>query len=226
MLKTTMLSVAAIALAVMPAAAGPAGSITGDYVEARTAEVFVGGCQLGNEGEAAGRQAVMAWRVARGTYDGVALDGLSVVAAIAADTNLGYHELGGRRPAVVKAAVMVDARASAAQRAALVGLARRLSKGLWSDVVEVKAVPITFVGGADTVRVSAGDAVVAVTKRFDHDPNCGAQQWYSPLASMTDAASGVTNMTGYAGGSLGTRWRQFDRKSAFFGTFVYERPAD
>jgi len=221
MLKRTMLSLAALALAAAPAAAGPAGSITGEYVEARTAEVFVGGCQLGNEGEAAGRQAVMAWRVARGTYDGVALDGLSVVVAIAADTNLGYHELGGRRPSVVKAAVMVDARADATARAALVGLARRLSRGLVSDVVEVKAVPITFVGDADTVRVSAGDAVVAVTKHFDHDPNCGAQQWYSPLSSVADAEIGVTNMTGYDGGSLGTKWRQRDRKSAFYGTFVY-----
>jgi len=221
MQKRFLSSFAVLALAAAPAVAGPAGSIVGDYVEARTAEVFVGGCQLGNEGEAAGRQAVMAWRVARGAYDGVALDGLSVVAAVSADTNLGYYELGGRRPSVVKAAVMVDARASAAQRAALVGLARSLSKGLVSDVVEVKAVPITFVGGADTVRVSAGDAVVAVTKHFDHDPNCGAQQWYSPLAAMADAEIGVTNVTGFSGDALGTKWRQQDRKSAFFGTFVY-----
>jgi len=220
MLKRTTLSLIALALAAAPAAAGP-GSITGDYVEARTAEVFVGGCQLGNEGEAAGRQAVMAWRVARGTFDGVVLDGLSVVAAVSADTNLGYHELGGRRPSVVKAAVMVDARASAAQRAALVSLARGLSNGLVADIVEVKAVPITFVGDGDSVRVAAGEAVVAVTKHFDHDPNCGAQQWYSPLASVAGAEIGVTNLTGYDGGSLGARWRQLDRKSAFFGTFVY-----
>jgi len=221
MQKTSMLFLAVLVLAAGPAAGGPVGSITGDYVEARTAEVFVGGCQLGNEGEAAGRQAVMAWRVSRGSFDGVALDGLSVVAAVAADTNLGYYELGGRRPSAVKAAVMVDARASAAQREALVGLARRLSKGLVSDVVEVKAVPITFVGDRDSVRVAAGEAVVAVTKRLDHDPNCGAEQWFSPLASVADASIGVTSLTGYDGGSLGARWRQRDRKSAFYGTFVY-----
>ena len=183
--------------------------------------MFVGGCELGNEGEAAGRQAVMAWRVARGTYDGVALDGLSVVAAVAADTNLGYHELGGRRPSVVKAAVMVDARANAAEREALVAMARSLSNGLVSDVVEVTAVPITFVQNDAAVQVAAGDAVLAVTKRLDHDPNCGAQQWYSPLATVAGAEVGVTNVTGYSGGSLGTRWRQLDRKSAFYGTFVY-----
>jgi hypothetical protein len=221
MVKYALVSVGLVALVASPLAAGPKGSVVGDYVEARSAEVFVGGCQLGNEGEAAGRQAIMAWRVARGAYDGVALDGLSVVAAVSADTNLGYHELGGRRPSVVKAAVMVDARASAAQRAALVSLARGLSKGLVSDIVEVTAVPITFVGSADTVRVSAGEAVVKVTKHFDHDPNCGAQQWYSPLASVAGAEIGVTNLTGFSGDALGTKWRQLDRKSAFFGTFVY-----
>ena len=221
MLKRTIVSLASLVLATGPAAGGPAGSITGDYVEARTAEVFVGGCQLGNEGEAAGRQAVMAWRVARGTYDGVVLDGLSVVAAVAADTNLGYHELGGRRPSVVKAAVMVDARANAAEREALLGLVRRLSNGLVADVVEVTAVPITFVQSAAAVQVAAGEAVLAVTKHVDHDPNCGAEQWYSPLATVAGAAVGVTNVTGYSGGSLGARWRQQDRKSAFFGTFVY-----
>jgi hypothetical protein len=60
MLKKLSISVAALALASAPLVAGSNGSIVGDYVEARTAEVFVGACQLGNEGESAGRQAVMA----------------------------------------------------------------------------------------------------------------------------------------------------------------------
>jgi len=221
MSKKTMLFLAALTLAAAPAVAGPAGSIVGEYVEARTAEVYVGGCQLGNEGEAAGRQAVLAWRVSKGTYDGVSLDGLSVVAAIAADTNLGYHELGARKPSVVKAAVMVDARASDAQRQALVGLARELSRGLVSDIVEVKAVPIAFTRSASEVEVEAGEAVLSVSTKFEHDPNCGAEQWYSPLASMSDVSLGVTKQTAWSGTSLGATWRQQDRKSAFYGTFVY-----
>ncbi len=213
--------VAAVVLAAAAGAAEPNGSIVGEYVEARTAEVFVGGCQLGNEGEQAGRQAVLAWRVARGTFSGVRLDGLSVVAAVAGDTNLGWYELGGRTPAVVRAAVMVDERATPAQRLALVALARALSNGLVSDVVEVKAVPIAFRRAPDRIEVVAGDAGLSVSTTLEHDPSCGAMQWFSPLAATREASLGVTRTTGYWGRALGTRWSQRDRRSAFFGTFAY-----
>lgn len=220
MLKKLTLSVAAVALAGASVRAGSSGTIVGDYVEARTAEVFVGACQLGNEGESAGRQAVMAWRVARGSYSGIALDGLSIVAAVAANTNLGWWELGGRKPAVVKAAVMIDERANPAQRLALLSLARSLSNGLVSDVVDVKAVPIRFHRDADQVEVTAGDAALSVSTTLIHDPSCGAEQWFSPLA-RTEAELGVTKTQGYWGTALGARWNQVDRRSSFFGTFRY-----
>lgn len=220
MLKKMLMSAAALTLAGAPLVAGSNGSIVGDYVEARTAEVFVGGCQLGNEGESAGRQAVMAWRVTKGSYNGIVLNGLSIVAAVAGNTNLGWYELGGKKAAVVKAAVMIDERANPAQRLALMALARTLSNGLVSDVAEVKAVPITFRRDADRVDVAAGDAALSVLTKLDHDPTCGAQQWFSPLASA-EAAVGVTRTLGYWGSALGTRWNQTDRKSSFVGTFAY-----
>ena len=46
-------------------------TITGDYVEARTVEVFTGGCIMNMDGESGGREAVMAWRVNQGAYEGV-----------------------------------------------------------------------------------------------------------------------------------------------------------
>ena len=67
-----------------PAAAAP--SVTGTYVEARTAEVFAGGCVMNSEAETMGRQALLAWRVDRGSVSGVSLDGLSVVAALSGPT--------------------------------------------------------------------------------------------------------------------------------------------
>ncbi len=221
MRKLAWLGVATLMLSGGRAAAGPNGTVVGQYVEARTAEVFVGGCQLGNEGEQAGRQAVLAWRVERGVFNGVRLDGLAVVAAVAGDTNLGWYELGGRKPVAVKAAVMVDERATPAQRRALLAMARTLSNGLVSDVVEVKAVPVAFQRQADRVTVVAGDAGVSVSTTLEHDPSCGAMRWFSPLAAAADAAVGATRTTGYWGSALGTRWSQRDRRSAFFGTFTY-----
>ena len=42
-----------------------------------------------------GKEAVLAWKVDRGSFNGVSLDGLSVVAAVAGDRNLGMKEMGG-----------------------------------------------------------------------------------------------------------------------------------
>ena len=57
-------------------AAGGKETVTGQYVEARTAEVFTGGCIMASEAETMGKQAVLAWRVDRGTVNGVSVDGL------------------------------------------------------------------------------------------------------------------------------------------------------
>src|SRR4029079_12526648 len=117
-MKKIALSVALSGLICASLAATPA-SVTGTYVEARTAEVFAGACVVNSEGGTTGREAVLAWKVDRGQVNGVPLDGLAVVAALASDINLGIHEIGGE-PAVARAAIFVDARATAAQRKALV----------------------------------------------------------------------------------------------------------
>ena len=89
------------------------GQSFGEYVEARTAEVFAGGCIMNSEAETMGRQAIMAWKITTGSFDGVVLDGLTVAAAVAGDRNLGMREMGGEEPTAVKAIITVDPRADA-----------------------------------------------------------------------------------------------------------------
>src|SRR5947207_4815181 len=111
-----------VSVAILPLTAAGRHSINGSYVEARTAEVFTGGCVMASEAETMGREAVLAWKVDRGSFNGVSLDGLSVVAAISADKNLGIHELGGEK-AISRSALFVDDRANPVQRIALVAMA-------------------------------------------------------------------------------------------------------
>ena len=61
-----------------------ANSVNGQYIEARTADVYVGACFANSEVGNVGELAVMGWRIARGSFNGVTLDGLSVVGAIKA----------------------------------------------------------------------------------------------------------------------------------------------
>src|SRR4249919_1302624 len=111
-----------VGAAASPLLAGGKGSVTGAYVEARTAEVFTGGCIMNSEAETMGKQAVLAWKVDRGSFNGIAVDGLSIVAAISGDRNLGMTEMGGEKPAV-RSAMFVDQRANPAQQIALVAMA-------------------------------------------------------------------------------------------------------
>lgn len=199
-------------------ASGPT-AITGDYVEARTAEVFTGGCINGSEGEVAGREAILAWRVGKGQVNGVTLDGLSIVAVVAGDNNLSTHELGGAAPTKIRSALRIDQRATRAQRDALVAMARSLAPAMLRDVVEVKAVPISFRRDADGLVVTAGEASLDVATKMDHSPTCGALQWYQPLAAMTQSTLGHTKSEAWSGSALGTQWSMGDKRASFYGSF-------
>jgi hypothetical protein len=218
MRKTFLAALIATAPAVLAASSGTT-TISGDYVEARTAEVFTGGCIMGSEGEAAGREAILAWRVGRGQVNGVVLDGLSVVAVVAGDVNLGTHELGGVAPTKVRSALRIDERATPAQREALVTMARALAPAMLHDVIDVKAVPISFSRNADRLAVIAGEASLDVATKVDHSPACGAIQWFTPLAATTESALGNTTSEVWSGSSLGTQWSMGDKRASFYGAF-------
>jgi hypothetical protein len=187
-------------------------------VEARTAEVFAGGCIMNSEAGTAGRQAVLAWKIDRGAYNGIALDGLAVVAAVSANQNLGIQEIGGAPPAA-KAAVFVDQRATVPQQMALIAMANDLSKGIVGTVVSITPSQVQFTEDGDAVRVAAGPVALDVAKHVPHDPSCGGMQWFHPMSSVTEATIGMTERHAFSGSSLGTKWSAPYMKSAFFGTF-------
>ena len=161
-MKRLILTLALVGLTASSLAAGGAG-VTGRYVEARTAEVFVGGCIMNSEAGTAGRQAVMAWKVDSGAYNGVSLDGLSVVAAVSANRNLGIQEIGGSKPST-KAAVYVDERASVPQQMALIAMANELSNGIVGTVVSISASEVAFSEDGDGVKVAAGPVTLDIGK--------------------------------------------------------------
>src|SRR5215210_1787215 len=194
-MKRAILTMALAGLMAAPVlgSGGPSDvSINGAYVEARTAEVFTGGCIMNGEAATTGREALLVWKVDRGSFDGVSLNGLAVVAAIAGDTNLGIREIGGDA-AATRAAIFVDERATPAQRTALVAMARHHSNGMVSTVVELTPTPIQFVDDGPAIRVSAQSLRLTVQKEMSHDPSCGGKQWFHPLAEITGAEMGTTS---------------------------------
>ena len=219
-MKRAFLLIAVCILLAAPATASDGNSLSGVYVEARTAEVFTGGCLMSSEAETTGRQAVLAWRVDRGSVNGVSLEGLAVIAAVVGDKNLGIHEIGGAKP-VSRTALFVDDRASASQRTALLGMAKKLSGDLMGAIVSITSVPIQFADKGHEIGVTAPKIALNVGKHAEHNAGCGAEQWFHPLASVTDATIGMTNEHSFTGSELGSKWSDPDKVSAFFGRFSY-----
>src|SRR5215467_1113774 len=213
-MKRMILASALLGLAAAPLLAGGKGSVTGAYVEARTAEVFTGGCIMNSEAETMGKQAVLAWKVDHGSFNGIAIDGLSVVAALAGDRNLGMTEMGGAKPSV-RSAIYVDSRANGAQQLALVAMANELSNGLVGSIVEVTPTAIQFADHGGEVEVTAGQVALDVSKHLTHDPTCGAMQWFHPFASVDAAEMGVAVKHAFTGAALGTKWSDPNKRSAF-----------
>src|SRR5207245_7899158 len=63
--------------------------IRGDYLETRSADVYTGQCFANGEVNLVGNEAILAWRVQRGSWEGVPLEGLTVAVAVGAKGTLG-----------------------------------------------------------------------------------------------------------------------------------------
>src|SRR5438874_5742222 len=119
--------------ALLSPAAGPANEIRGQYLEARTCDVFTGSCFANADTGLTGRNAVLAWKVESGSVGGTRLDGLGVVAVVAAQETLGL-----KQSAAGKAVVIVDEKATPVQRAALVAFVKAQAGDLAGEVVAVR----------------------------------------------------------------------------------------
>ncbi len=224
-MKRALLTVLTLSLALAPAQAA---GITGQYVEARTCDVWTGPCFANADFNLGGKQAVLAWKITKGAGGDVNLDGMCVVAVVSAGNTLGLEQ-----SSPTKSILIVDARASSSQKEALVEFAKRQAGKLLDNVVAVHS---------DTIRVSMCqcegqtcaevDATVAriKTRCIDshEDKACGNESaFYPPLAQSVDArVAGVIEhvflgdrtQPGLAG--LGETWSDYERRGGYVGSFA------
>jgi hypothetical protein len=216
--RTLLLALAGISLFATTLAAQ---QIQGDYMETRSADVYTGQCFANGEVNLAGREAIMAWKVDRGTWDGVQLDGLGVTAAIRANATLGdpYAD-----PYPAKAVLLVDDHATPQQKAALINLAKHYAGHLLDNVVEVKSEPVMMElphHQHGPARMVAGSLAAISTRPLnDTDHLCGNEvTFYPPLVKLDHSVPAVALTDRYVGPGLGTDWTLHDKRSAFLGKF-------
>ncbi|WP_165075347.1 DUF1326 domain-containing protein [Paludisphaera rhizosphaerae] len=237
-----MLVCALAVLGWLPPATSPAPStpnrVAGDYVEARTADVYTGPCFSNAEVFITGHQAVMAWKVNEGSWKGVDLKGLSVAAAVVGTSTFSQDDA-----SAAKAVVIVDDQATTAQRDALVAMAKELGGDRLKNIVAVRRSPLLItVEGHETASHSAADAhanhgmphapqalvsapglAEILTRPLDADDHaCGNEVVaYEPLSSGVQALPAYTRRHRYEGGELESRWNDPNCRSSFVGRFSH-----
>jgi len=203
------------------AAQSPAVAITGDYAEFRNADVYTGPCFANSEEGLTGDNAVLAWHVRDGSWAGVSLADLSVVAVVRANSTLGDPY---SNPLPARALFIVDARANQAQRAALVQFAQAQAPGLLDSVIAVQAQPISFaIAQHGFIALQAGTTVHLATRTLGNgDKICHNEEtYYPPLAQHLEHSMPVFALSSiYSGNQLGVTWDDSGRRSSFVGTFA------
>ena len=213
----------ALALAAMPATAST-GELKGDYMETRTCDVYTGPCFANGQGGLVGQDAIMAWSIDRGSYEGVDLAGLKVVVVTTASDTLGFGGTLVCNPEKIRSVVIVDRRAGERERKALVQFASVHAKHA-GEVVKVVSAPISMtIDHFDAAgKLSAGDYAGIETRKL-HKGDCvcsNEQTFYPPLCEVKNAIPAFTTEGHYAGPALGTRWSNPGTRSAFLASFSY-----
>src|SRR5215475_2359465 len=157
--------------------------IHGDYLETRSADIYTGSCFANGEVNLAGNQAILAWHVQSGKWNDVALDGLTVAAAVRARATLGdpYAD-----PYPAHAVLIVDEKASDRQRAALKAFAQHMAGELLRNIEQVIYAPTEFAVNHEQHGVAmlrAGRVATVRTRSLNEgDHLCGNEvTFYPPL---------------------------------------------
>ena len=195
-------------------------SAKGTYVEARTCDIWTGPCFANADFNIGGKQGLMAWRIEKGQSGNVNLDGLSVVAVICASNTIGLEQ-----HAPAKAVLIVDKKANAEQRDALVRFAQQQGGTLVANVVRVHAdaIKIDFCPCSKNACAEVDATVAKVTTRClntEHDKVCGNEYaFYPPMANNVKATPAAIVEHAFRGQGLGETWSDSDRRAGYVGSF-------
>ncbi|HVR73607.1 MAG TPA: DUF1326 domain-containing protein [Planctomycetota bacterium] len=240
----SFLAVCGAALVLPGARAGAAEPVLlGEYVEARTCDVWTGPCFANGEINLRGDTAILGWSVTRGTWNSADLSGLSVVAVLDAEGTLTTDSEGK-----VRSVVYLDERASEEQGKALLSLAVDLAPKYLKDIVRVEKRKISFrredgdvtlevasarpdgfliaAGTPAEPSIAAGQSAIEVKIKTSPlsthcDSICGNEEaFYPTLASVANIECAKTIENYYGGTALGLRWSDPNKRSAVLGQFT------
>src|SRR5579872_3914254 len=191
--------------------------IRGQYIETRSADIYTGQCFANGEVNLVGDEAILAWHVQSGSWDGVSLDGLTVAAAVHANATLGDPYA---NPYPARAVLIVDEQATPQQSSALVAFAHQMGGELLRHAEQVISAPMELVVSSQHHGVAllrAGHFAAIRTRPLnDKDHLCGNEvTFYPPLTQLANSMPAVALTDSYRGPGLDVDWEAHGRRSAF-----------
>ena len=220
----TLPAISTIAAALLIATAADAAEIRGQYLEARTCDIYTGPCFANAEMALAGKEAVMAWKVEEGGWNGVSLEGLSAVLIVKAAGTLGDTGVFEQDPGKVESVIVVDEEATDEQEEAIVSFIKESASEFTADVKEVHRSAIEFENDYYNMhgRLKAGRLASLETRKLKKgDCVCTNEEvFYDPLVdNVKQAMPAYALSQSYTGKDLGSRWTLNNTRSAFLATF-------
>lgn len=190
-------------------------SLRGEYVEVRTASVFAGACHYNGEVVTTGRDAMMAWNVTSGKWQGVDLTGVRAMAIVNSTSNLSEPN------AARQSELIIDSAASREQAQAMLSALKEKYAASLGRILEVRNAAITFEHKDRTYVVKADDATINV-EAMPNDLCCKMPNlvWYKPLVGIENRKVGYTVNASYEGRKVSDPWSRGGENSAFYGLFA------
>jgi hypothetical protein len=211
----------AIVLGILVVAAGTGvanegAALRGEYVEARTCDVWTGPCFANGEINLLGKNAVACWIVTKGAFAGVSLDGLKVAAAISAQGTL-HTANEGKTTAVL----FVDEKATAKQADALVSMAKSLAPKHLENVVRVEKRAISYTRENLEAVLAVGDVAKIKTTAFCACDKicCNEEKAYPSISDSAKVDCAKTLENAYQGTALDATWSDPIKRGSMVGTF-------
>ncbi len=173
--------------------AASADSLNGQYLEARNASMWAGLCVVNSEFGIVGDTATLAWKVTKGAYQEVPLDGLAIVAVVFGDRTFGIGDKVNTQTIFI-----VDETASKRQQEALVKMATNLAGDTIQEVVTIKRAKIKMEipddGRSGYSFLDAGIARIRTRRLRPSDSLCGTKERmaYPVLARVRDEHAAYT----------------------------------
>lgn len=201
-----------------------AAGLQGDYFETRSCDIYTGPCFANAEIGLTGRQAIMAWSVDQGEFEGVDLSGLKVVMVVRSADTLGFGVGIRVRNELNRSVVIVDERGTPQQQAALQRFALAKAGPTAGQVTRIAALPIEMKLDhvAMVATLKAGAEVSMETRKLRQgDCVCTNEQiYYPPLVEVENSEPAYTVASAFHGRGLGNKWTHNLSRSSFLATFA------